>query len=252
MRLAYPDFHKAIRDGRGIVTPNRLLATVAHHEFAVAQLEGSRESWQRAAIHSLRAWLVTLWHEARHSHSSIPALPSRSQEQLLWRNLIQEDVPGLFGLEGTSRMPLSANRAAIEWRIPDSDESWHDHSDAQQFLRWRAAVRKTCRDNGWIARADLLSLVPGWISSGLCRPNPVALAGFDEVTSPALRELLDRLGNSATILKQQYSARKVQCRARELADLPTEIEEAARRARSFCEAASETSVGVLVPALQEN
>ena len=196
MRLACAGLPVYFDKKATVVTPSPLLATVAAHQFSTSRLNHGLDAWPRPATYSMNAYLSACWQEARYNAADIPTLLSPSQERLLWQSIIEQQHPDLFDVNAIAGMARRSAQLIAEWHIPTEGDSWTEHQDAQQFQLWRKYFRRKCQDEGWITRSDLWQLLPKWIASGYCSPDPVVFVGFDVLT-PALQDLKRSLADRA-------------------------------------------------------
>ncbi|MBV9405101.1 MAG: PD-(D/E)XK nuclease family protein, partial [Acidobacteriaceae bacterium] len=232
-----------------MVTPTRLMASVALQQYTKERLDHQLESWERPAIYHLDAWLSSVWNEARYTSPDVPVLLSLWQEQALWQNIIEQQHAHLFDAAGTARLAMQAARLIADWHIPADGEAWTEHDDARQFQEWYKLFRRRCRDEGWIVRADVLRLLPKWMDSGLCGRKVTVFAGFQSLT-PALERVIQAFGLFGAI--ERIPERRAQKTALGFAcdDFAQELERAARWARSVFEDHPDLSIGIFVPELR--
>ncbi|MFL6354893.1 MAG: PD-(D/E)XK nuclease family protein [Bryobacteraceae bacterium] len=231
-----------------VVTPSPLLAAVAAQEFSAYQLNKGMDAWRRPAIYSINAYLAACWHEARYNAPDVPTLLSPYQERLLWQNVIEQQHPDLFDANAIAGMARKSAQLIAEWHIPAGGELWNDHPDGQQFRLWYKTFRRKCLDEGWITRSDLWQLLPKWISSGYCNPDPTTFRGFSTVTR-ALEQLKCSLGDRATTEPLAARSPGESVPMKSCVDFNQEIEQAARWARAMFEQQRSRSIGVFVPDL---
>ncbi len=248
MRLACSGLSSWFEKKATIVTPSRLLASIAGQQFTRYQLERGMESWQRPSIYSVDAWLTACWQEARYSGSDVAALLSPAQERMVWQSIIEQEEADLFDVASTARLASSAARLLAEWQIPAGSDLWSDYQDAQHFLRWHSRFREKCRDERWITRSDIWRLLPGWIAEGLCERHLTVFAGFDAFT-PALQQIRNVWGDRASVAPITNDVPITGVAAQSCAEPTKEIEQAARWARAAFEEHPGGSIAVFVPDL---
>jgi probable DNA repair protein len=248
MRLACADLFSRIEKGAIIVTPTRLLATVAAEQFSNHQLASGIESWRRPSIISIGAWLASRWQEARYTGPNIPTLLSPSQEHVLWQRLIEEANPNLFNGSATARLGMRAAKLISEWQIPVEGDAWNNHEDGRQFLQWYKQFRRECADHNWITRADLWRLVPQWLASASCSTESAVFVGFSR-PFPAFDHLVSTLGRCAQVDRSTWSQPAGRIIMKPFSDAGAELEYAARWARSAVERDPLLSIGVVIPDL---
>ncbi len=251
MRLACNGLFSTFEKGATIVTPSRLIAAVVTQQLAKDQLDQRVESWQRAPVYSLDAWLSASWHEARYTLKDVPTLLSTSQEHALWQQIIEQQHGHLFDVTNTARLAMRAAKLLAEWRIPAEGDLWNDHEDGRQFLRWHALFRRRCREEGWITRSDIWSLLPKWITAGLCIPELTVFAGFHTFT-PALERVKQALGKRLIRENPRLEHPRGGTPVKMYEDFAQEIEHAARWSRSLFEQQPTRSIGILVPDLSSH
>jgi probable DNA repair protein len=166
----------------------------------------------------------------------------------LWHNIIEQDHPHLFDVSATVRLAEEAAELLAQWHIASEGEAWNEHADARQFQQWHRMLRRKCRENGWITRADLARLVPAWIAAGTIRPKLTVFVGF-EAAPLALQNLQDALGPLSVRLAFDHNTPEKTSTARACEDLAGEIEFAGRRLRYLFEENPNRSLALFVPEL---
>ncbi|MBV8573260.1 MAG: PD-(D/E)XK nuclease family protein [Acidobacteriaceae bacterium] len=224
-------------------------AAVANQQFIASELLSGQTSWERPAIYSLNAWLANCWQQARFQSPDCPVLLSGAQERFLWRQIVAQTHPSLFDLRGMADMAMRAARMVAEWHIPARHEAWDDHEDAAQFKRWHDLFRQTCRQNSWIARADIWRLLPAWCSAKTLRPGETVFAGFEN-PPPALRLLVEAEAQLFRFGKLRLQGLMGPVSASGFDSFAAEVEHAARWARGQLENNKQRSIGVFIPELR--
>lgn len=248
MRLACPGLFSLCGKNVTVVAPSRLLAAVAHQQFAIHQLQQLKQSWLRPSVMSMGAWLTRSWQEARYSRTDVPTLLSPSQEHLLWTQIISAEEPDLFDVDATAQMASRSSRLLAEWSIASEIAEWSDFSGVHQFKHWVKLFRQRCRSEGWVTRPDLWERLPGWISQNVCAAGPVVFL-LSGPPVPAMSKLIEAFEGRASI-KRLSNARPVVAVPGRGFDQPQhELEFAARWARASFEANPTHSVAVFVPGL---
>jgi probable DNA repair protein len=223
---------------------------VAHEQFARERLKQGLETWERPAICGLDAWLVSCWQEVRYSSADVPSLLSRAQERALWHEIVEQEHPELFDVSATVRLARSAASLLAEWHIPTEGDLWNEHADAQQFQRWYRLLRRKCRENDWITRADLPHLFPSWLADGQFRPPLTAFVGFEQAP-PSLEAIQRAMGSLSVRLPFDDVKLAKKTVVKGCDSLTAEIEFAARRLRVLFEQNSTRSFALFVPELAE-
>src|SRR5581483_6609020 len=130
MRLACPGLVSWFENGATVVTPTRLSAEIAAEQLTSQRLQENLRSWERRPIYHLDAWLTACWQEARYKTSDAPLLLSHAQEEVLWRQIIEEEHANLFDAAGTARLAMGAARLVRDWQIPTDGNAWTEYEDA--------------------------------------------------------------------------------------------------------------------------
>ncbi len=243
MRLACPGLFSWFEKNVTVVTPSRLLASVAYQQFAVREIQAGRESWQRPPILSLGAWLTRCWQEARYSHPDVLSLLSSAQEHLLWRQIIESENPDLFDPDATAERASSAARLLAERQLSAESAPWSDYRNAAPFRRWLHLFRGKCEADGWITRAGLWQELFRWAE----RSEPVAFL-LRTPPHPALANLRLLLGSRISLERFETSPGSLQSTA-QFASASDELEFAARWARSAFESNRSHSIAVFIAGL---
>ncbi len=248
MHLACPGLNSSFENGATIVTPTRVLAEIARQQLTRRKLDQDLHTWERAPVYHVDAWLAACWQEARYKTLDAPALLSRSQEHALWKQIVESEHAHLFDSASTAGLAMQAAKLIREWHIPAEGDAWSDYEDAQQFQRWNKIFQRKCREQGWIARADLWRLLPKWISQGVLNRELTVFAGFHEFT-PALEDVKRALGLFASVERFESSHSRSRAVVLRCDDEARELERAARWARAAFEQNPARSIGVFVPDL---
>ena len=250
MRLACADLFSSSGGEALIVVPSPLTAAVARKQFTADQLRRGLESWQRRSVYSVEAWVAALWNEARYKLTDVATLLSASQEYLVWQQIIEQNDGNLFDTGSTARLAMRAAKLTAEWNIRE-DRSWSDHQDAEHFRRWHELFRRICRQQNWIAHADLWKLIPEWIGAGVGGEAHIVFAGF-QAFNPAVERILQVLGNRAVVRNAPAGTLGKRASARPCLDFAQEIEHLARWSRAVFEKQPGASIGIFVPNVAEH
>ena len=221
-------------------------ATVRPHP-----VETGLETWERPAIYSLEAWLVSCWREARYAFADVPSLLSPSQERALWHEIIEQEHPNLFDVAATVRLARAAATLVADWSIPTQGEAWTDHADAQQFQRWLRTFRKRCHENNWIARSDLPRLIAERFTKGQLKPSVTVFVGFEN-NAPSLEAVISSLAASAVRVHLEHPKQQKKAIAKGFDALTEEFDFAARRLRYLFEEKPDRVLALFVPDLAKN
>ena len=245
MRLASPGMLAALAQGATIVTPNAVLASIALEQFNREQLTQGRSSWERPAIYSHNTWMANCWQDARFALPKAPLMLSPIQERELWRQTIEADRPDLFDLRAMAAMAQRAYRTLAEFEISVDGESWAEHADAAEFLRWRRTLQSRLKDENWITRSDLWRLLPSWIKQRVIEPGAVAFVALTTV-SAGIASLSRALGDSVQNIGIVYLKQPGIVSALQFESVSQEMQHVARSVRHLLESDKVKSIGILV------
>ncbi len=176
----------ALDSGATVLTANNRVARSLRHAYAARQRESGFAAWRSADILPWKAWLRRAWEDALYSGQA-PArmLLNPEQELALWERVIAGDPQyhPLLQLAATARQAGAAWELAYAWKLELGGADWQGIDDAEAFLRWAAAFRARCDQEGWLDGARLVEQVAAGVRAGTPRPpHRVLLVGFDEFT----------------------------------------------------------------------
>jgi ATP-dependent helicase/nuclease subunit B len=250
MHLACSGLFSWIEKNYTIVTPSRVLSTVAYRQFVDAELTHGREIWLRPSILSLGAWLTNCWQDARYRSNDVPTLLSAVQEHTLWKRIIQTESTDLFDTDATARLASRAARTLLEWELPLESPHWNDGSDAPLFHRWFQLFQRACHKEGWTTHADLWARLPKWISQPGCLDISPILLPTSVPPFPALARVLTALRDRALVTSFDAPQSPISpAPAKSFDDLTHEVDFAARWAREALEQDPLESIAVFLPDL---
>jgi probable DNA repair protein len=237
-------------EGALVITSNTRAARNLKRAYAERQLARKVPAWQSPDILPWSAWLKRLWHEhIFRSPGQFTALLDERQERILWERIIASDR----GMLDTSLLAAQCSRAwklLHAFRMPLDKISFQRKPDTAAFLRWSATFTLQCNKNAWMDEArllDALHSVDGEVTVG----RKVILWGFDSLT-PQQQHFLDALHARGTDLILSYSDNEPAVPHRiSLEDTRAELRAAAAWSRSLLERSPETTIGVVIPNLEE-
>lgn len=205
-------------DGLVILCADARLAGALRQAHALSQPAGA---WRALAVATPAQWLDHLT-SAALLRGELPAAAfpgvflSRAQEQVLWQQAVAADSGGADGMDGSgtlfdvpalARHALDADGLLRRWPVAIPD-GWPD-PEYQAFRRWREAVHRRCRDEGWCGETEAMAWRIGCIERGLGGlPATVALAGFP-APDPLLARLLAALAARGVACSVLVSGREL-------------------------------------------
>ena len=249
MRFARPAFLSFLDSNTTIVTGNSLTTSVIWQQIASERLFRGDFVWELPIVQNIDSWLASRWEEARYQSGDIPVLLSHLQESVIWRSIIEADIPDLLDREAMVRLVQRAASIVEEWDIPLDTPEWDENEDTSKFRYWLKQFNNRCADQRVISRNSLWRLLSEWIADGTCRPKKILFAGFYFQTT-AFTKLLGSLGERGSVMESNAVTTDESFDAILCEDFSQEIEQAARWARASFESNPENSIGLFVPDLQ--
>ena len=203
-----PAIEQALARGVTLLTPNQRAARAIRQAFDEAQRAAGKTLWTPADALPLETWLTTLWHQRILSGQESRVLLNRTQEHVLWREIILADreTPGLRSADALAEM---AARAWSLLHLHNGRARLRDFAsstDSRALDRWSRTLERRLARSQFITSAELptaLAAAPGLSST------PIALIDFD-VHPPAFTSLFEALQQSGveveTILTSVFPA----------------------------------------------
>lgn len=193
-----PEFARAASledlSGGVVLCANHRLARALRGRHDAAQRAAGRTTWPPLAALTPDQWLDSITETALLA-GAIPAAEaprlalSAIQERVLWEAAIAATAEAegdvLFDREGLAAVAVEANAICETWGLRPGQGSGEAGEETQQFLRWRAAVRRECRSHGWLEAARQRAWQIGHLAAALAwrgGQGRVAFAGFDRYT----------------------------------------------------------------------
>ncbi len=240
-----------------VVTPNRRLAAALKRKFDVTQAALGRLTWTSADILPMAAFMERVYESAFYDvQSSLPALLTSSQEQVLWEDVIMRSESGaaLLAVAGTARLAREAWEIIHAWELASRLRNFPLNEDAKAFRDWSRQYEQTCDRLDRIDHARLPTLVAElWERSSVRKPKRLFCYGFDMVT-PQQTALLLKLHETgcAVVVAQPLPPISPADRCVKRAVFNDDAEEflhAAAWARARLETNPGARIGIVVPRL---
>lgn len=242
-----PQFSEAIAAalarGRTVVTANERAARAIRRAFNGVQQAAGRTLWTPANILPLESWLAAQWHQRLLTATETRILLNHTQEQALWREILQAD-PETPRLRSADSL---ANLAARAWSLLNLYDArtrlreFPPSTDSKAFDRWSRAFDRRLQRARFITASELpaaLAIDP--------QPAALTLVDFDQL-SPAADRLITLL--EAEHLQTGDSAAEIyDCTAE---DDASELLAAARWARERLDRNPRQTIAIVVPNLAE-
>jgi len=237
-------------EGALVITSNTRAARNLKRAFAERQLDRKVAAWQSPEILPWSAWLKRLWHEhIFRAPGQFTALLDDRQERIVWERIIAGDRSVL----DASLLAAQCSRA---WKllhafgIPLDKMSSQRKPDTAAFLRWSATYTLQCNKKAWMDEARLLDVLHA-VAADVNAGRKVILWGFDSLT-PQQEHFLEALrARKIDLHLIQAEAKPAVPRRISLEDTHTELRSAAMWSRSLLERSPETTIGIVIPNLEE-
>lgn len=247
----HPAISDALERGATILTPNQRAATCIRAAYDEHQRLRGIALWTAPSVLSLEVWLSDVWHRQILRGADNRTLLNRSQQQVLWQEIIADDpaLPGWQSSRLLSEMAARAWTLLCLYRGADRLEEFSLSPDSQAFLRWQKTFSGRCSRGHFITAAELpeaLIQAPFDVFAG-----GLILVDFDHFT-PAADLLFAKLRRTnVDVVEVQTAVEEAVRELRVAPDEEAELQAAANWARDLLEADQTVRVAVVVPRLAE-
>ena len=119
-----------------------------------------------------------------------------AQERVLWQHIIEQQHPDLFDVNAIAGMARRSAQLIAEWHIP-TEGDFVERSSGRTTISDLASNISAASATTRAGSRDPISgsLLPKWIASGYCSPDPVSIRRLQH-HHPALEQLKRSLGGS--------------------------------------------------------
>ncbi len=255
---------EASEEGWSVVAANERIARDLRRVWDdERRARADRRPWQPAPVLSWRAWTEQIWQGLVMDGRTRLVLLNEAQEGVLWREIVDADRdPDVqAGLPETrndwARLAGEAARRVWAWGAGDRLERLATDGDARAFLRWFEMFERRCKEEGWVGRARLESVLgevvrhgdtrmPGWPRVGMF------LVGSEHLTpaGSALVQVLEQRGVRVVEgrVRGGPARRRVLVRAGDEAE---EVRGCAQWVRDLLDERPRARVAIVVPHLDD-
>jgi ATP-dependent helicase/nuclease subunit B len=245
---------EALERGATVVTGNQRAARTLRRAFDRWNRERGLESWRPAAVMAWETWATGLWRELLVRGEIFELLLNRTQEHMVWREILEGDseLASLRSFDSMAEMAAEAWRRLCSYNGQGRLRGAGASADTRAFQRWVAAFERRCRTEGLLSQALLedrlrAAVEDGRISFGT---TELALVGFDAMT-PAQAELAEAIrAAGGTVHELPLRAQGEGRFLVRTEDEHQELAAAARWVRGVVEGEPGTRVAVIVPGLE--
>ncbi len=237
--------------GGTVLTGSRRLARAVRWglEPSAASLQGQREP----RVFAWRAWTAGLWHRALLGGATDRMLLNRSQEEAIWRELIEREpaVASLRSPRGLARLARAAWGGLAQHRGLGRLAGSATNADTEAFVRLAAGFDERCRRDGYLSEARLEGALRQAMRAGglVAEDTALLVYGFDRLlpAQEALLEAVREAGIGVEVLPPEAFAEKRYLYCAE--DEAAEMRSAAQWARGLLEQNPAARIGVLAAGL---
>ncbi|MCU1322959.1 MAG: putative repair protein [Acidobacteriaceae bacterium] len=244
----------ALERGATVVTVNQRAARTLRLGYDRRNRMLGRRSWQPAQVLAWDAWLSGWWSRLLLEGLAAQMLLNRSQELSVWRDVLEEDSErqSLRGMESLAEMGAKAWTLLCGHNGRGRLREIAVSTDTRAFQRWAQAFERRCRNEGYLAQANLADEVRKGVASGAFEAGTgeVVLVGFDTMT-PSQAGLIEALRDAGVVVEELQLAIPAGDRLLiEATDGAEELRACALWVKSFLADHPDGRVGVIVPGLE--
>ncbi len=261
-----------IASGTTIVTATRRLAREYQHHYNLRQMSEGESAWESADILPVESWLKRSWQTLRLHHPPTPILINDLQRNLVWGNIIREDIrqyedhnQPLWNITSTASTAVKAWKLIHQWDIDLAECATSFQPDHRSFARWANRFRQLCADKNWLDSAQLIDAIiqilsfrpPSKVASNTSHPLPehhLLFAGFDQITPQQQRlvSCLEDYGITVEIMPVQKNTGDPPPAALKYQDEAAQWRAAAHWARVEQQREPRQHLGIIVPNLSQS
>ncbi len=250
------DVAQALDRGATVVTGNQRAARSLRIAFDRQNRALHLDSWQPPAVLAWDAWTAALWHELLLKGHASRLLLNRTQEHVVWQEILASDTE----LRSLRSVDSLAEMAAEAWSLLCSHSGQGRlrgsavSEDTRAFERWALKFERRCKTEALLPQAQLEeALRVALLAKQLTAETlpSVALVGFDAMT-PAQLGLVEELRNAGIAVEELQLFVATEHRIMvATADEREELRLAARGVRKLLEERPNARVAVVVPGLDK-
>jgi ATP-dependent helicase/nuclease subunit B len=250
---------EALEQGSVVVTSNQRAARAIRLGWDRRNRALGLASWSPAAVMSWEAWLANTWQQLLVEGRATAMLLNRSQEQVVWRTILEadEELASLRTVDSLAAMAADAWQLICSYDGRLSLQTVTGNSDTRSFQRWARTFERLCVAEAFVAHAQLEEALRLEVERGVTRSvffdleaDSVALVGFDRMTRSQSR-LVEALCSTGVQVEELRPKLPAQRRLLvEAVDGQEELFLAARWVRRFLEENAGATVAVIAPSLE--
>jgi ATP-dependent helicase/nuclease subunit B len=237
----------ALARGATLLTPNQRAARAIRRVFDSQMRAEGHTLWTPANVLPLQSWLAAEWHQRLLAGSESRILLNRTQEHVLWREIISTDPES----RGSLRSPDAlAELAARAWSLlclyngRGRLREFPLSTDSRAFERWSRAFERRLPRAEFITHAEL----PAALAASIDSTMSLALVDFD-TQPPAIANLFSALETAGAAVERIRTDVASAASQFDADDDHSELVSAALWIRGVHEADPQARIAVVVPNL---
>ena len=142
-----------------VIVETRESARALRHAYDRRQRRTGKVVWPSARLLTLDDWLAALWQEARIERRDPRILIADSQLVRVFATIIEAETSApLLNVQATARAAMRSWRRLHDWG-GDSGNDPRATDEERSFHAWTRELRRRQREQSWIDRAQLGTLV---------------------------------------------------------------------------------------------
>jgi len=202
----------------------------------------------------LEAWISRTWTECLLAEVADRALLKPNVVNAFWEQLVANSTAGrdLLSHRAAAELAARAWRLICDYKLPRSRSQYLATAETRAFYGWAEAFEARCHAEGWIDSAAALQTFVARCSHIPKLPRQIVVFGFDQFT-PLQQDLwfaLRAAGVDVILLVPESRSSFETSHTLSCDDSNDELRTAALWARRKLEADPQTTIGVLVPDLE--
>ena len=148
---------QALEHGATVVTANQRAARTLRVAFDRRSRAAGLDSWQPPAVMAWDAWTAGLWHGLLVEGHTSKMLLNRTQEHVVWRQILTADAElrSLRTPDSLAQMSAEAWSRLCSYNEQGRLRGAAISADTRAFQRWALKFEQRCKADGLLARAQL-------------------------------------------------------------------------------------------------
>lgn len=172
-----------------LITANSRLMQYFQFIYSKQQLNAHQIIYEAPPIFSYEIWLEKYWLTYRNQSPQRASLISSYQSHFLWEEVIEQNNPFFFNIDGLVADVKKAWKLCWSWNISINEANFSTNLDTKIFYEWASCYQRMLDKNGWIDQAMLPSILTEIFTtiSSDNKETAIILAGFDRLPASLLK-----------------------------------------------------------------